>query len=81
MKKLCTPLILFFLFSFVFSCNKEETLKVVAGSGSSQPKIRVANDQVNGRPVVVAGTQEFEFIVAFGRQMPDGVLLVSSFDY
>ncbi len=76
MKNLFTRYLpLFFILPLTFSCNKEEGRLVVAGSGASTPKVRVVNEWANGRAVVVAGSEEFEFMVAFGREMPDGVVL------
>ncbi|MCB9351013.1 MAG: DUF3179 domain-containing protein [Lewinellaceae bacterium] len=76
MKKLFTPH-LYFLCSILllFSCSKEESVRAIAGSGVSRPIVRVVNDIVNGQAVVVAGAEQYEFMVAYGREMPDGVLL------
>lgn len=61
--------------TWLFSCDKEETVLAVAGAGAARPTVKVVNDWVNGRAVVVAGARKYEFMVAFGREMPDGAML------
>ncbi len=58
-----------------FSCNKEKNLIENVKPITATPSVRVINDFFNDLPVVVAGSERFEFMVAFGRQMPDGTVL------
>jgi hypothetical protein len=58
----------------VSSCTKEKPA-LNTGAPSSYREIRVVNDMVNGMPIVIAGAEVYRFMVAYGREMPDGKVL------
>ena len=63
------------ILSMTLSCSKEETKLVVAGSGSSTPKVRVVNDVLEDKAIVVAGSKQFDFLVAYESTLEDGTSL------
>ena len=64
----------FLLIAFLFSCKKEDA-KPVEPVGSLDTTIKIIQDMVGGTPIVLAGSDGLNLLIAYERTLPDGTVL------